>query len=143
MTTRLVVLAYNEEAGMGQNLTAIQGLGLPDLDVIVVDDGSTDRTEAIVRQMKETVPLELLSHEVNRGVAAAFDTVISGCFDCRRPLPLRGSLEPSIFFLRDGCTRGGSPGAFLYCGGHGASPSPSASCFFTSSSSPPSDPAAS
>jgi dolichol-phosphate mannosyltransferase len=74
MTTRLVVLAYNEEAGIGQNLAAIHGLGLPDLDVIVVDDGSTDRTEAIVRQMKATVPLELLSHEVNRGVAAAFDT---------------------------------------------------------------------
>ena len=29
--------------------------------------------------------------------------------------------------LRDGCTRGGSPGCFLYCGGHGASPWPSRS----------------
>src|SRR5439155_5110226 len=68
MTTRLVVLAYNEEAGIGQSLAAIHGLGLPDLDVIVVDDGSTDRTESIVRQMKATVPLELLSHEVNHCV---------------------------------------------------------------------------
>ena len=74
MTTRLVVLAYNEEAGIGHSLTAIRDLGLPDIDIIVVDDGSTDRTEAIVRRLKESMPLDLLSHEVNRGVAAAFDT---------------------------------------------------------------------
>jgi glycosyltransferase involved in cell wall biosynthesis len=74
MTTRLVVLAYNEEAGIGDNLAAIRDLGLPDLEIIVVDDGSTDRTEAIVRHMKGSMPLDLLSHEINRGVAAAFDT---------------------------------------------------------------------
>src|SRR5205823_4447492 len=30
---------------------------------------------------------------------------------------------------RDGWTRGGSPGTFAYCGGHGASPSPCRSSF--------------
>ena len=42
------------------------------------------------------------------------------------------------FLARDGCTRGGSPGSF-YCGGHGASPSPSFSCRAESSSRPSSE----
>ena len=74
MTTRLVLLAYNEEGGIGENLSAIRDLSLTDLDVVVVNDGSTDRTELIVRQLSEMMKIELLSHETNRGVAAAFDT---------------------------------------------------------------------
>lgn len=74
MTTRLVLLAYNEEAGIGDHLAAIRDLGLPDLAVTVVNDGSTDRTESIARQLGTTMALEVLSHERNRGVAAAFDT---------------------------------------------------------------------
>ncbi len=85
MTTRLVVLAYNEEAGIGENLASIRELGLPDLEIIVVDDGSTDRTEAIVRHMKETMPLDLLSHATNRGVAAAFDTGLRHAAEISRP----------------------------------------------------------
>jgi dolichol-phosphate mannosyltransferase len=85
MTTRLIVLAYNEEAGIGQNLASIRDLGLPDLEVIVVDDGSTDGTEPIVRQMKGAMPLELLSHESNRGVAAAFDTGLRHAAAISRP----------------------------------------------------------
>jgi dolichol-phosphate mannosyltransferase len=85
MTTRLVVLAYNEEAGIGENLAAIRDLGLPDLEVLVVDDGSTDRTESIVRQMKEQMPLDLLSHEVNRGVGAAFETGLRHAASVSRP----------------------------------------------------------
>jgi dolichol-phosphate mannosyltransferase len=85
VTTRLVLLAYNEEAGIGATLTAIRDLHLSDVEVIVVDDGSTDRTEAIVREMKETMPLELLSHELNRGVAAAFDTGLRHAAAISRP----------------------------------------------------------
>jgi dolichol-phosphate mannosyltransferase len=85
VTARLVVLAYNEEAGIGENLAAIRDLGLSDLEVIVVDDGSTDRTEAIVRQMKEKMNLDLLSHETNRGVAAAFDTGLRHAAAISRP----------------------------------------------------------
>src|SRR5437899_3900209 len=74
MTTRLVLLAYNEEAGLAANLKAISRLALPEVEVIVVDDGSTDGTQAILRQAKEWMRLEVLTHVTNRGVAAAFDT---------------------------------------------------------------------
>ena len=43
----------------------------------------------------------------------------------------------------DGCTRRGSFGCFSYCGGHGASANPAASCWSDSSSSGSSEPAAS
>ncbi len=113
MTTRLVVLAYNEEAGIGENLAAIRDLGLGDLEIIVVDDGSTDRTEAIVRHMKETMPLDLLSHESNRGVAAAFDTGLRHAAAISKPgdfiITIEGdgtnslqALRPIIGLLRQG-----------------------------------------
>jgi dolichol-phosphate mannosyltransferase len=70
----LVLLAYNEEAGLAANLRAIAALGIPDVEVVVVDDGSTDGTQAIVREAKEWMRLDVLTHETNRGVAAAFDT---------------------------------------------------------------------
>lgn len=113
MTTRLVVLAYNEEAGIGESLAAIRDLGLGNLEIIVVDDGSTDRTEAIVRHMKETMPLELLSHESNRGVAAAFDTGLRHAAAISKPgdfiITIEGdgtnslqALRPIIGLLRQG-----------------------------------------
>lgn len=74
MTTRVVLLAYNEEEGIETHLTAIRDLGLTDLAIVVVNDGSTDRTESVVRRLGTTMDLEVLSHEKNRGVAAAFDT---------------------------------------------------------------------
>jgi len=114
MTTRLVVLAYNEEAGIGQHLAAIRDLGLPELEIIVVDDGSTDGTESIVRHLKETMSLELLSHEVNRGVAAAFDTGLRHAAAISRPADLiitiegdgtngLDALRPIIELLSGGC----------------------------------------
>jgi hypothetical protein len=85
-------------------------------------------------------------------LCCAFATVMSGCVDCRRPLPLPAALAPSSSparaafaapLRRDGCTRGGSPGCLRYWGGHGASPSPCSSCSAESASSPSSDSAAS
>jgi hypothetical protein len=85
-------------------------------------------------------------------VVAARAISIRGTVVRRRPVgPLDlpgagGGTAPSSFGVegirrRDGWTRGGSPGCFAYCGGHGASPRPCASCSAESSSSASSDPA--
>ena len=74
MTTALILLAYNEEAGIQLHLDTIQALGVAHLRIIVVNDGSTDRTGAILAELSRRLPLEILSHPVNRGVAAAFKT---------------------------------------------------------------------
>jgi len=70
----LVLLAYNEQAGIGRQLSNIRDLHLADLRIIVVDDGSMDGTAAILRDLAPTMPLEILSHKINRGIAASFNT---------------------------------------------------------------------
>jgi len=67
----IVIPVYNEEAAIGEDLDviieAMDASGY-DYEVIVVDDGSTDRTAEIVRQRPSA---RLISHLQNRGVGAA------------------------------------------------------------------------
>jgi len=113
VTTRLVVLAYNEEAAIGALLATIRGLRLRDVEVIVMDDGSTDGTALVVQETKETMSLTLLRHERNRGVAAAFDTGLRHAAAVSAPsdlvITMEGDgtsdpavLEPMIELLRAG-----------------------------------------
>lgn len=71
----LVVLpAYNEEENIGELLSQIRYALEEDsktkYKVFVVNDGSRDRTEDIVKDMAKTMPIELLVHEVNMGLGA-------------------------------------------------------------------------
>jgi glycosyltransferase involved in cell wall biosynthesis len=69
-----LVPAYNEETTIGEVLDRIAALGL-DAQVIVVDDGSTDRTAAIAEARGATV-----IRQANTGKGAAIRTAI-GAFD--------------------------------------------------------------
>jgi glycosyltransferase involved in cell wall biosynthesis len=66
------VLAFNEEALLGQTVTTIieaaaEAGGIP-LDIIIVNDGSTDRTPQIIRQLEAQYPfVRSIHHERNRG----------------------------------------------------------------------------
>lgn len=71
----LVVLpAYNEEENIGDLLSqikfALEKDSKTDYKVFVVNDGSRDKTEEIVKKMSETMPIELIVHEVNQGLGA-------------------------------------------------------------------------
>lgn len=71
----LVVLpAYNEEENIGDLLSqikfALENDSKTDYKVFVVNDGSRDKTEEIVKKMSETMPIELIVHEVNQGLGA-------------------------------------------------------------------------
>jgi glycosyltransferase involved in cell wall biosynthesis len=68
----VVVPAKDEEATLGELLNRIAGVRVPghELRVIVVDDGSTDRTAQIARAKGAVV----ISHEENRGLGAAVRT---------------------------------------------------------------------
>ncbi len=71
--TLLVMLpALNEEASLAGVIRRIPRTipGVSRVDVLVVDDGSTDQTVAIARQEGAQV----VSHRKNRGVGAAFQT---------------------------------------------------------------------
>lgn len=56
MRVSVIIPAFNEEATIGRCLRSLQQQTLKDQEIIVIDDGSTDKTRKIVRQF----PVKLL-----------------------------------------------------------------------------------
>jgi exopolysaccharide biosynthesis WecB/TagA/CpsF family protein len=75
--TWVVLPAYNEESSLPPLLNAINdALQTSDIPygVIVVDDGSQDATAHVAREASRNMPVELIAHEKNQGLAAAMRT---------------------------------------------------------------------
>lgn len=90
MAVWIVLPAYNEAAGLRPLLEAIEGLdrrlaGSADVRVVVVDDGSADGTGDVAQGFAGRVPLTVLVHERNRGLAAAIRTGLEHA--CREAAP--------------------------------------------------------
>ena len=69
----VVLPAYNEEANIGRLLNRIQEAMEESsfrYRVIVVDDGSTDRTAEILEEYASRMPLQVARHKVNQGLGA-------------------------------------------------------------------------
>jgi len=87
----IIIPAYNEAGRIGGTLqTTIEYLTRvsPDTELIVVNDGSTDETPAIVREAfaaAEPIKTVLVEHYPNRGKGAA---VRAGLFAASRPIAL-------------------------------------------------------
>ncbi len=70
-----VIPAYNEEDNLEHllnNVRKFMAYFEHEYHVVLVNDGSTDGTVEIVRQLQKTVPLTLINHERNRGPGQAF-----------------------------------------------------------------------
>lgn len=72
----LAIPAYNEEQNIGRLFERILSAWRPPgpYQVILVDDGSTDRTAAIAASYQDRLPLTIVSHSPNQGVGQAFRT---------------------------------------------------------------------
>ncbi|MEN8150313.1 MAG: glycosyltransferase family 2 protein [Planctomycetota bacterium] len=73
-----VVPVYDEEGSLplieAELLPALRGLD-GNFELLIVDDGSTDGTPAILEAMLDSVPeLVVWRHDANRGLSAALDT---------------------------------------------------------------------
>jgi glycosyltransferase involved in cell wall biosynthesis len=88
----IVIPAYNEEKRLGRTLERIreyfagQGIKPGELEIIVVDDGSTDGTAHVVRECAREIPcLRLVSNRENRGKGYS---VRSGMLEARGAVTL-------------------------------------------------------
>lgn len=75
----VVLPAYNEAENIRSQVESVDSvladMQFDDYEILVVDDGSVDRTGAICEELRATVPkLRVLVHEVNRGYAQALRT---------------------------------------------------------------------
>ena len=64
----VVIPIYNGDATIGRTLNSVFGQTFTDFEIICVDDGSTDRTRAVVKQYGDRVRLV---EQPNRGQSAA------------------------------------------------------------------------
>jgi glycosyltransferase involved in cell wall biosynthesis len=83
----VVICSLNGAAGVDRCLHALAAQKDVELQVIVVDDGSTDDTSDVAREHGVTV----IRHEVNRGLAAARNTGV------------QAATAPVVAFLDDDC----------------------------------------
>jgi cellulose synthase/poly-beta-1,6-N-acetylglucosamine synthase-like glycosyltransferase/peptidoglycan/xylan/chitin deacetylase (PgdA/CDA1 family) len=100
----IVVPAYNEEAGIEAAVRSLAGSDHPEVEVIVVDDGSTDGTAAVVEGL-DLPNVRLISQPnggkpaaLNTGIAAAgHDLVVTVDGDTRfEPLTLTYLVQPFV-----------------------------------------------
>ncbi len=66
----IIIPAHNAGSTLKQCLDSVRASTVP-VEVVVVDDGSTDDTECIARQAEANGPLKFIRYEQNRGPAAA------------------------------------------------------------------------
>src|SRR3954447_3094479 len=75
----VVIAAYNEEVSISKTLDALLELQYPAYEVIVVDEGSTDKTSEIIQTYTERGPIRLVKKEVNEGKAMALNDALPVC----------------------------------------------------------------
>src|SRR3989344_1201823 len=74
----IVIPVYNEEQRLSITFGALdefleRGL-FADMDVVFVNDGSTDETSEILKSYKPTVPVKVMEYNRNRGKGYAVTT---------------------------------------------------------------------
>lgn len=72
----VIIPAYNAEEYIEEAVESVLGQGLSELQCIVVNDGSTDRTASILDKAKKWL---LVIEQENRGVSAARNAGLAAC----------------------------------------------------------------
>jgi glycosyltransferase involved in cell wall biosynthesis len=71
MKVSVVIPCYNERETIEGIVTAVRSSSFPDLEIIVVDDGSNDGTAGLLQRQIRAKIDKLIFHESNRGKGAA------------------------------------------------------------------------
>lgn len=65
----VLIPAYNREKYIGEALESVFAQSIDDVEIIVIDDGSTDKTIEVVQSYQDS-RIVLLRNEVNKGISA-------------------------------------------------------------------------
>ncbi len=90
MKTLIIIPAYNESESLPLVIKNILSLNLSDTDILVVDDGSSDKTFLFAKNLG----VKVLRHCLNRGQGASLKTGIDFC--------LKNDYQIAVFFDADG-----------------------------------------
>jgi len=90
MKTLIIIPAYNESESLPLVIKNILSLNLSDTDILVVDDGSSDKTFLLAKNLG----VKVLRHCLNRGQGASLKTGIDFC--------LKNDYQIAVFFDADG-----------------------------------------
>src|SRR5262245_43844524 len=73
--TLIVMPAYNEEAALPKTVDSLQSLP-DDFEILVVNDGSRDRTGVVAEELAQTsrLPMHVLHLPLNGGIGVAVQT---------------------------------------------------------------------
>ena len=75
----VIIPAYNAEKRLKTCLDSVCSQSWDNLEIIVIDDGSTDGTLRIARELAEKDPRISVTHQENRGVSAARNWGLDHC----------------------------------------------------------------
>ncbi len=73
-TLSVIVPCYNEVETLEALVEAVRASPVPDVEIILVDDGSSDGTRELIRDKLEARVEQVIFHEHNRGKGAALRT---------------------------------------------------------------------
>jgi glycosyltransferase involved in cell wall biosynthesis len=76
-TVSVILPAYNAEATIVEAIESVRAQTYTDYELIAVDDGSTDRTGAILDGLAASWPAMRVLHQSNRGLAAARNAAVA------------------------------------------------------------------
>lgn len=71
MLFSVIIPAYNCEETIENTVDSIAESGIKDYEILIIDDGSTDKTGSICDSLSQKMPSVRCVHQVNAGVSAA------------------------------------------------------------------------
>lgn len=63
---------FNREKFIGEAIVSLLNQSISNFELLIVDDGSTDNTQAVITSFKDD-RIKLFTHKVNKGVSAAYN----------------------------------------------------------------------
>lgn len=67
----VIIPLYNKELSIGNTIKSVLNQTYQDFEIVIVNDGSTDSSENVVKKMSESDPRIRLINQSNQGVSAA------------------------------------------------------------------------